>query len=241
MDISTNITYTNSLQNISCEIIRQNWLQYTKNKTDEETYKEQIMEYRYNILWESLEKKMNIDNTDRYYCLLKKFIDEHVTTQSFQYDEISSFAKIGVYIEQKDKNTLVIKGLHPKDRKDIHLLCDKIGLYHQSISHPKKKNKRFLHIYFPSQWQWEYTEKNPYSKSDEYYEKREQDRQKKEKEYQEKWSRKYCCLCDRTGLETDLFCSVYIRGLYCNDCLETMSDGDGGVLNDHKFEPLWRR
>ena len=44
--------------------------------------------------------------------------------------------------------------------------------------------------------------------------------------------------CEKNGWETELFCSVYIRGLYCNDCLETTSDEGGGKLCDHKFEPL---
>lgn len=227
----------NTLQEFSSEIVRQNWLQH----------KTEIMDYQYNILWESLEKKMDIHKTDIYYCLLKKFIDERERQQEqtesivIHDNEIQSFEKMGVYIERKDENTLIIKGLDGKDRKNIHLLCDKIGLHHQSISHPKKKHKRFLHIYLPTVWLWEYTEKNPYSKSKEFYEQREQDRQKKEKEHEERLSRKYCCECGRTGLEIDLFCSVYIRGLYCNDCLETTSDGGEGMLGDHKFEPLYYR
>ena len=51
-------------------------------------------------------------------------------------------------------------------------------------------------------------------------------------------SSKYCCICHENGYETELLHSVYITGLYCNDCLETESDGDGGLLCDHKFEPL---
>jgi hypothetical protein len=231
----------NTLQEFSSDIVRQNWLQ---NKAE-------IMDYHYDILWESLEKKMDIHKTDVYYILLRKFIDEreqpnHQTHQTEtnlinNNTEIQSFEKMGVYIERKDENTLVIKGLDGEDRKNIHLLCDKIGLHHQSISHPKKKHKRSLHIYLPTMWLWEYTERNPYSKSKEFYEQREQERQKKEKEHEEKLSRKYCYECGRTGLETDLFCSVYIRELYCNDCLETTSDGDGGMLGDHKFEPLYYR
>lgn len=51
----------NTLQEFSSEIVRQNWLQH----------KTEIMDYQYNILWESLEKKMDIHKTDIYYCLLK--------------------------------------------------------------------------------------------------------------------------------------------------------------------------
>jgi hypothetical protein len=73
----------------------------------------------------------------------------------------------------------------------------------------------------------EFTKKNPYSKNVEI------------ESYKEKRLRNsYCDICERNGLEIELFYSVYIDGVYCNDCLETTSDGDGGRLDDHKFEPL---
>jgi hypothetical protein len=53
----------------------------------------------------------------------------------------------------------------------IHSLCDKIELHHESKSHPKKKYTKFLYIYKPKIWLWEYTEKNPYLKGKEFYEK----------------------------------------------------------------------
>ena len=51
--------------------------------------------------------------------------------------------------------------------------------------------------------------------------------------------KRYCSICEKNGLETDLFHSVYIRGIYCNDCLEVESDGTGGTLSDHKFERFY--
>jgi len=58
--------------------------------------------------------------------------------------------------------------------------------------------------------------------------------------YKERMQRKYCNGCNVNGWDTQLFCSVYMNELYCNDCLETLSDGDemGGKLGDHKFEPI---
>ena len=49
---------------------------------------------------------------------------------------------------------------------------------------------------------------------------------------------KYCDGCNVTGWDTQLYCSVYVRELYCDNCLETLSDDDGGKLGDHKFEPI---
>ena len=75
-----------------------------------------------------------------------------------------------------------MKGLDGDERKHIHSFCDKIGLHHESKSHPKKKNKRFLYIYKPKVWLWEYTEKIHIQKSEEYYIKRELEKQIKQKQ-----------------------------------------------------------
>ena len=73
---------------------------------------------------------------------------------------------------------------------------------------------------------------------DEYYKLREQKQMQQQQKYKEKMKRKYCNGCNITGLDTQLYCSVYVRELYCDNCLETLSDGDGGKLGDHKFEPI---
>jgi hypothetical protein len=78
---------------------------------------------------------------------------------------------------------------------------------------------------------WEYTLKNPYSKKHEY-------REKIRHQYQERMKRKCCDGCLTNGFDTQLFHSVYINDIYCEDCLENVSDGDGGLLGDHKFEPI---
>ena len=213
----------NSLQDISSETIRQNWLNY-KDEIYNTLY--------YELLWDSLKNKFDIDNNNMYFIIFKKFIhNEEIIYEKPLFDRI--------HIIQINNETLVMKGLDGEERKNIHLLCDQIGLHHESKLHPKKKYNKFLYIYKPKTWLWEYTEKNPYSKSEEYYAKIEIiEKQIKHQKMKEKLSRKYCCICETNGWDSDLFCSVYIQGLYCNDCLETMSDGDGGNLCDHKFEPL---
>lgn len=197
----------NILKNISSETIRQNWLNY-KDEIYNSPY--------YELLWESLESKFEIDKNDVYLTIFKTFIGgEEIDCEKLLFD--------GIHINQINEETLVLKGLTGEERKHIHSLCDKIGLHH--VSKSENTYDRFLYIYKPKVWLWEFTEKNPYSKSEEHYGKG-------------KLSRKYCCICEKNGLETDLYCSVYIRGLYCEDCLETTSDDDGGKLCDHKFEPL---
>ena len=142
------------------------------------------------------------------------------------------------YIIQEDNNTIVLKGLDNEQRQKVHLLCDKIGLHHKSVKKNNKQRNKHLWIYKPSLWLWEYTEKNPYSKTDEYYIQLEQKKILQQEKHKEKMSRKYCYMCDKNGWDVQLYCSVYIRELYCDNCLETLSDGHGGRLCDHKFEPI---
>ena len=213
-----------SLQNITSDGIRQQWNNYQDEIKNIPSF--------YDLVWDSWYKKYNIEREDNFVTILRNFIEEkNVENKKPLFDRI--------YIIQHDEKTIIIKGLTSEERKDIHLLCDKFGLHHESKFHTKKRNKKFLYVYKPSTWLWEYTEKNPYSKGEEYYRNRELERQEQQNKKREKLSRKYCCICDKTGLEVDLFCSVYIRGLYCDECLETMSDGDGGLLCHHKFEPIY--
>lgn len=213
-------------KDISFEEIRQKW----------STYKEEIYNTPYyELLWSNLINKFNIDETDFYLCILQKFINN---------EEIKYIKPLEnrIWINQIDTNTLQIKGLTSDERKNIHKLCDKIGLHHVSKRHSKKKKTKFLYIYKPKEWLWEYTEKNPYSESDEVYAERELCKQNRlQKEKQEKknmLTKTYCNVCEKNGLETELYCSVYIDGIYCEDCLKTTSDGEGNYLCCHKFESI---
>jgi hypothetical protein len=204
-----------TLQDISYEVIRQNWTSYQDIMCNSPYY---------DLLWENWEKKHNIDKTDIYFMLFKQFIhNEDCNRTKPWFDRI--------YVEQVNPETLILKGLNGSERKHIHILCDQIGFHHKSISQ-QKKYVRFLYIYKPNIWLWEYTEPNPHSKSREYYVQRQlQIDEKLRKIY-------YCCICGTNGLKTELLCSPYISGTYCNDCLEITSDDDGGKLCDHKFEYL---
>ena len=213
----------NDAENISNETMRQEW----------EKYKNEILTTpQYNVLWENLESKFELDKKDIFLILFKKFIKNDDT-----FHEKVLFNRI--HINAVDKGTIVFKGLTHDERKHIHLLCDKIGLHHESKNHPKK-HKKILYVYKPKIWVWEYTEKNPYSKSKEYYEQREKEYKQREEEKQqrlkERLSKKYCYSCNKNGYETNLFQCRIIRGLYCDDCIETLSDGYGGELRDHDFD-----
>ena len=211
-----------TLQNISCDAIRQNW----NNHTDYDIINSPF----YDIVWNDWENKYTEFTKNIFYPILKKFVMGNNIGRIEPYER-------QYYVIQENENTLILKGLGNDDRKHVHLLCDKIGLHHKSVQN--KKNKH-LWIYKPVVWLWEYTEKNPYSKSDEYYKLREQKKIQQQQKFKDKMKRKYCNGCNVTGWDTQLYCSVYVRELYCDNCLETLSDDDGGggKLGDHKFEPI---
>ena len=205
------------LQNISSETIRQNWSQHSMTID--------VNSPIYEILWNSWYKKYNIDVSDTNVKLLQNFIMNKPI-------DIAD----NIIVENE---TLILKDLTSIERKKLHLLCDKIGLHHKSINpQPRKKQKRNLCILKPVEWLWEFTIKNPYSNPREYYEEKNAKKNNFE-EKMEKMYRMYCNECGKNGTEVNLCCSPYIRGLYCDDCIETTSDGDGDVLGCHKFESIY--
>lgn len=204
------------INNKSFEDIRKNWSEY----------KDKISKEQYELVWNDLIDKFNLDKSNYYLSTFIKFIG----------CEKIHLEKHETKIIQEDENTLILKGLDGQERKELHKLCDHIGLHHQSIV--KKKNKKHLYVYKPANWLWEFTERNPYSESDEVYVLREIESKIRHDKEIEKLGNLYCCECYANGSDKDLYRSVYIRGLYCDDCLETTSDGGGGLLSDHKFELL---
>ena len=210
----------NELTNISNDDIRKNWNIHKTNIAS--------TSLQYKSLWDSMEIKLNIDTTDAMYIILKNFTNnEKISVKK----PINNSTQI-----VQEPHFIIIKGLDSYHRRIIHLLCDKIGLHHDSKCRPK--NKKWLFIYRPINWSCEYTEKNPYSESDEYYKQRAIEWKDKVQQRGHKSKKKYCRECDRDGLEVELFHSIYMAGLYCEECLEITSDGEGCNLNDHKFEPI---
>lgn len=200
----------NTLVNLSCEVIRKNW-----NICGSDICNTPF----FDIVWNDWENKHNTYIKCIYYSTLKSFILQWCNN----FD--------------KSEEKIILNNLDTNDRKNVHMICDVIGLHHKSkfIKRKKCKKKKThiknMHIYKPKIWLWEFTEKNPFSNNTLVYAHQHNTRNA----YLE---RKYCNYCDKTGLETQLFSSVYIRELYCNDCLETLSDGERGKLSCHKFEPI---
>ena len=185
------------------ETIRQNWKDY-KNIIPS-------LSPKYEELWTDLEKKYKINTNDIFYETLKKFINNGIIiNEKINFD--------GITIIRENDKTLVFKDSTGSERKEIHMLCDNIGLDHESKGY---NNDRCLYVYMPEKWSWDFTNVKS-SRSYNSYKKH----------------LKECEECGSDSSETDLYMSVYIGGIYCEDCLGTMSDGEGGTFSDHKFEPV---
>lgn len=214
----------NTLQRISGDAIRLNWhLQADADKgvMPPSPY--------YDMIWNDWEQKHAEFIKNVFYPILKRF------ARGEEIGRIESYEKTYCIIQEDDK-TLLLKDLNKNTRKQLHTLCDKLGLHHKA--NPQKNKIKDFWIYKPPIWLWEYTEKNPYSSNEESNAKQKHKKMIQRKKHEEYMSRKHCNECDANGGDTQLFCSVYIRGLYCEDCLETLSDGNGGTLSCHKFEPI---
>ena len=210
-----------TLQNICCDAIRQNWNNHIINGITKTPY--------YDTVWSDWENKYAEFTKNVFYPILKRFV------MGNNIGQIESY-KNQYHIIQEDERTLILKGLDNADRKQVHRLCDNIGLHHESKQ--IKKGGKHLWIYKPKVWLWEYTEKNPYSESDEVYQLRDQIQIQIEENRKKRMKLVYCDGCDCDGWDKQLYCSWIVRELYCDDCLETLSDGYGNKLGDHKFEPI---
>ena len=97
-----------------CNIIRKN------------THKTSMSPY-YDIVWNDWEQSNIKLTTNTFYPILKKFVNGD--------DIVSGEIESGehqYYVLQENKTTLILKGLNSDDRRQLHLLCDNIGLQFSS-------------------------------------------------------------------------------------------------------------
>lgn len=177
----------------------------------------------YELIWDSWYQKFQRDRTDPRVQLLRNFIENKPIIGDN-------------WTKQLNDRTLERKIDDSYERKELHKLCDQIGLHHVSKLRPPRKGKvrKSVYIYKPEKWLWEYTVRNPYSKSDEYYKQRDIEIAKKVEKRKQYLMSKYCCRCDANGYDNELMCSISLSGLYCNDCVESIESIE---MDDYKFEP----
>jgi hypothetical protein len=115
-------------QKITSEEMRKNWNQYFSFFDDKGT--------SYEAIWISWCEKFSIDKNDHKVKLLYNFISNNT---------IPKTKKVEIEIIENIR-TLIIKGLSGDQRYRYHVLCDNIGLYHESVT---EKFQRHLHITKP--------------------------------------------------------------------------------------------
>jgi len=206
----------------SSEVVRKNWNEYKNDVQIDTTY--------YNMLWEELYKKFNIDGEEKFIKLLRNLIErKNIKTSNT--------------VVLENETTLILKNIDTCKRRTIHDLCDHIGLHHVSKTLGKHK-QRVLYIYLPTDWCWEFTKENIYDneqlkeerkkKEEEYKKRKEQKRERREKRKKET----FCDGCGICAFDTMLFMSIHFNGIYCENCLETEIGEDGYELSAHKCEPI---
>jgi hypothetical protein len=148
----------------------------------------EITSTEYELLWFDLYKKHNLTYNNQNMIILKEFI------------------------ESTDKN-IVFKEKNKVERKELHELCDIIGLYHRSSGN---KNKRILKIDKPTKWLWDFTPEKVRPKPEIYVK-----------------ENLYCDVCGKQKEDNQLYVSPYIQNVICETCLNEDEE-----LNCHKWECL---
>ena len=241
------------LNDLSPEKIREHWIDYAARIP--------IDSPLYSTLWETWAKKFNVNLEDPMVSLCRRFIESfmtateketakttsnssataHETTAKTQEGKATPPAVASsISHEMKSgENPLIIKGMDGFRRLKAHQLCDILGLHHQSVQAQKKKKKHMqaknMHLRRPENWSWEFSFQNPYSNNPDFYQR--QSAECTTSRHEKRSMDKCCDGCGASG--TLLLGNCHIHELYCEDCIEVVSDGDGGLLSDHKFEPMY--
>ena len=209
-----------NLFDLVCEKIRKQWDCYSIFFGNDDHF------ISYEMIWDNWCNKFSVNKNDDKIKLLYNFISGNTIQNTNR-------------IETKTTNntrTLIIKNLSNRQRYLYHLLCDNIGLYHES---KPCRHQRYLHISKPDIWLWEFTTPNPLSKPREFYEEHRKRRIAERDNYEMKLLKEtFCNGCHQNGYDIELFCSVYVPGIYCMNCLDCTYDGNGDLLSCHKFEPI---
>ncbi len=226
-----------SSRGVSCEQIRRDWPKYKDELRDTAFY---------DMIWNDLEKKRNIDSNDPYLPTLKRFINgEEIICKSAE-----STGPLCNSISIKE-NILYWSGLNTEERSKIHTLCDKIGLDHRS-----RGINRIIQIRKSEPWYWEFTMHQTWKKQKPVFARLRLAHQpfprravlssenpitelvKKENAINEELRNTKCNICHKNGLETELSFSVHFRGAYCDECIYVARGKDGNPLWVHKCESV---
>jgi len=144
-----------TLKNLSCELIRKNWVSYSHVFTPGSPYHELYYEF----LWETWGEKYDVSLEDTHVLLIRNFIENRLEIKKDSVD--STF-----FLESQSKsflsNKLIIKNLSSISRTTIHFICNKLGLKHKTVKSKTPNVQRTIkNIEIQKEtdkdWSWEFT------------------------------------------------------------------------------------
>lgn len=222
----------NTLQNISCELVRKDWINYKDIISTEQSY--------YRLIWNDWIRKHNIDENCPFVKIVHCFIEK---------SPIDSYTKIkykNYIFELESDNHLIIKHMSSPERKQLHNICDLLGLHHQTLFYQyvnknnKTVNKKGFNVYIPENWCWEFSEANPYGGVylQNIKQKKDKIKREKEREKQAMFNSK-CEKCKQKGSVAPLYISLHYDIIICEKCSNITKGKDGYFVSDFKMESLY--
>ena len=156
-------------------------------------YEDIIDDYYFDLIFNDWKNKFHKNITSFSLDIIRKFITDKVSNISIFY-------------------------LSGKQRKNLHFICDRIGLFHIT---KVDRLERYIYIYKPELWIWEFSEENPVTNCGKVVYDEIQD-----KKNLELLSRKYCGKCLKRGPHVDQLYhgDLYCR-LLCETCVQTYDNG----------------
>ena len=103
-----------------------------------------------------------------------------------------------------NNKTIIFDDLDNKSRKYAHIRCDQLGLKHESCD---KNDKRILEIKIPTHWKL----KDPIILPRLIF----------------RHHNLHCSECGADGNDVELFECCFVRGMFCQDCIDADDELDG--------------
>ena len=139
-------------------------------------------------------------------------------------EETALLAKVKHFIQAGNKTNRILRlpAMTKKARQRCHVLCEDLGIQHESLG---AGNRKAIKLTLPLKFSWEFSGKNANPMSTN----RKTPRR----------TRLYECEnCSRRGNGDDeIMISIHYPGIFCTECINSEMGNDGEPLDCHKWEP----
>lgn len=147
------------------------------------------------------------------------------------------------FVTDTDQTKLIIYNQIPRHRYEYHQICSLLKLDHASIESTdhryghcqsiKTEVLKTLIIVKPNDWCWEFTKVS--DKQKELNDMKMKERIKKYREWIKVMRTKHCTVCNVSAVESELFLTDILVGLFCENCVKT------DKLSGHTFKHAFGR